>query len=107
MQIASFVLPYTDTRGPRYEPAHQEARCRLLNTFGGFTTSEVKGAWLDTSNDPPVTYYDNSIRYEIASEWTIDLLHKFRDIIQDTGQIANQKCVYAVYDGIAEILEII
>ncbi len=103
MRVASFLLPIVHSRGERYDISHQEARGWLLRTFGGYTASNVRGAWKAPDG---TTCYDNSVRYEIAADWTEKQKDELYCIATDAGFLARQQCVYLVWeDGTVELLD--
>ncbi|MDR3562059.1 MAG: hypothetical protein P4N59_11575 [Negativicutes bacterium] len=94
MRIASFILPYHHPRGEaRYTESHQYARCRLLETFGGYTTTETYGAWKDGAGR---VISDTSLRYDVAHDWQGADLKTFIAIARFTGSIEAQECVLIV-----------
>lgn len=103
MRVAYFLLPVTHHRGERYDPAHQEARGALVREFGGYTASNVRGAW--KSPDGPVLY-DNSVKYEVAADWTEPQRAKLRNIAERAGWDAKQQSVMLVdSDGEVQFID--
>jgi hypothetical protein len=90
MRVTYFLLPVLHPRGATYDPCHQEARGRLLRTYGGYTQSIVEGAW---RNPAGRAFTNTSVRYEIAREWTVYEQNTLRHTIIELGELAHQECM--------------
>lgn len=67
MRNASLILPLFDNDSRSLADLHTDLRRDLLDAFGGFTASDVTGAWRDESSG--LEYVDDSIRYDVARDW--------------------------------------
>lgn len=103
MRVSSFILPITHPRGERHDPAHQTARRRLLNEFGGYTASPVAGAWRDPETG--VVHYDLSLRYDVAADYdergqagVTDRRTQLASIVAEVGREARQIAMFVQWD---------
>lgn len=84
--------------------AHGSMQDALLQAFGGFTSYQGQGQWLDGGE----TEYDDVIVYDVAAENNVDAMSKLRSIAMTAGQALGQKAVYIRFpDGRVEIVEIV
>lgn len=107
LRVASFVMPRPMNRDLI---PHAEIRRNLVATFGGYTSSNVSGAWRDDAGNLMMDY---STRYEVAYDCRTMMdresnFEKLSLIAVQAGQALGQQAVYLVrHDGIALILEIV
>jgi hypothetical protein len=90
MRIAYFLLPILHPDGAKWDPCHQEARGRLLRTYGGYTQTIVEGAW---RNPHGRAFTDTSVRYEIARDWTVFEQNTFKHLVIELAEQAHQESV--------------
>jgi len=98
----SFIVPLRDNEGrPLRRSVHTQLRTRLVDAFGGFTSSPCEGEWRDASGQ---VYRDASLRYEIAlASWeqVPDLL----EVLRWLSEAARQLELFYTVAGIPEIMK--
>jgi len=89
---ARMILPLADNNGAPLSHVHAWLEGRLLAQFGGFTVEPIKGAWRDEATNR--VYYDESLRYTIAAQWSDGLAQRLESIAYEAKLKAEQECIY-------------
>jgi hypothetical protein len=95
MQIASIILPNHDNAGESTESFHRACQLTLIDTFGGFTSTQVSGGWRDELTGK--VYIDQSTRYDLAMDDTAENRAKIVSLARFYGHAMKQECVFVVY----------
>lgn len=92
MRNASIILPVRNNDGADLSALHAVLALELCNTFGGFTSSIVTGAWRDETDGK--VYQDESTLYRIAADWNPAQREELESIAARYCAEAEQVCVY-------------
>lgn len=95
MREAFLLAPVRGNDGESLVKAHKALQNALLDSFGGFTSSDVQGAWRDAETG--VVYHDVSKRYVVASEATGADRAKLESCARQFGADAKQLAMYVCH----------
>lgn len=104
LQVCTLILPKTFNDGYSTEEHLQSILKRILHTFGGFTSYDVQGSWIEWADQKTAEIYtDKSLKVEIAM--SAEDHQKLRDIAQYAALILEQKCVFMSTPSGVEFVE--
>jgi hypothetical protein len=89
---ARILMPLTDNEGKSLSHVHDAMRADLLASFGGFTESDTRGWWRDTSTG--TDYKEPSIAFDIAAQWDSEKSERLMELAAWYCRAAKQLCVY-------------
>lgn len=90
MREALIILPNADNNGRAIGHAHTNLATRLIDAFGGLTTRQAQGSWLDHDK----LYQEAVTEYVVAYEPTDFNDGTLREIAIQAGREAKQMAVY-------------
>lgn len=97
---ASFMIPLYDNDGRQFsEEVMEHVRKTILGTFGGYTSDNVQGAWI---NEEGRIFYDESIRYTITMEK--EKVAELKEILVYFKELLNQEAMYLEVQPVEVIL---
>lgn len=98
MREAKIILP---SRAD-YAEAHQKLRAKLLDHFGGFSTTAGHGAWRDPAGK---VHYDEMIAYTIAFHANAASNELIARLARALLQATPEQAIYTVdFDGAVAII---
>lgn len=102
LQECRIILPGSgeDYRNP-IGTAHRALTGALLDSFGGYTTSDVRGAWKAPNGD---VFYEPGIAYDIAVP--ADKIEFVRGMAIGAGHVANEQAIYFRRPSGVEIIDL-
>jgi hypothetical protein len=95
MRIATIILPTHDNAGASLGAEADALRNMLLDSFGGFTESDTRGAWRDPATRK--VYVEPSTRFDIACEDSARTRVALLDIARHMARVARQECIFLAY----------
>jgi hypothetical protein len=102
MREALIVLPNLDNNGQSIAVAHKRLATRLIDAFGGLTTRQAQGAWVNHGK----LYREDVTEYVVAYAPTAFNDGTLREIATQAGNEARQLAVYARFaSGEVEIID--
>lgn len=104
MRIATINLPTHDNAGVPLAAETDTLRNMLLDSFGGFTESDARGAWRDPADSK--LYVEPVTRFDVACEDNSESESSLRRIAAHMAREARQVCIFLVLpSGSVEFVE--
>lgn len=110
--VASFILPLNDNDGKPTDDAIELAQRMLCKEFGGYTSYQVKGGWINAEGD---LMTDVSLKFEVAFDGSYAAYQynadRFQQIAMAANKAARQQAAYVVVPNgagvpIAQIIDL-
>ena len=92
LRVGTIILPSSDNAGNSLGPEHRRLRSILGHTFGGFTSTNGQGFWIDPASGDE--HAEPVVVYQIAAVWSPALCLQLRTVAARAASFARQKCVY-------------
>ena len=90
MKLAAIILPIADNEGRSLFHQHEQLKHELLAKWGGYTTTDGRGAWQSQNR----VVAEPVLKYEVAME-RADVV-AFRVLASSVAHAARQECVMIV-----------
>jgi hypothetical protein len=104
LYVASFILPLCDNDGRPTDDAIAFAQNMLAKQFGGYTSYQVKGGWINGDGE---LMQDISLKFEVAFDggyaayaYNVD---RFQHIAMAAGKAAGQQAVFVTTPNMAGV----
>lgn len=99
LRIAQITIPTEDNEGQPLTFVHLALKRELATSFGGYTSFETGGGWIDPETKKLVE--EDGTTYQVA--FPLERMGEIVSLAHQAGRMAKQKAVFYVIDGFASI----
>ena len=102
MKLTSIYLPKKDNNKKSLNKINRKLQNDLINCFGGLTSYDGTGAWLDNKTNK---FYNEPVTvFNIACSNTIKSKNIINDLAVKYKKLANQEAIFTAFNGTVRIV---